>query len=379
LSEHVLVVEPAREERALLRSCLETAGYRVSTADCGEPALRAFEQAPADVVLLDVVAPGFEAFATCKRLRQLPSGAQAAIVCLTPRPDSATQDQALEAGADDCLAKPLDRPELLLKVRSLLRFKHLAEHLARDSESLRRERDALLRAQKLRDETLALVVHDMKNPLAGVLSNAEYLVSSKGLSADQSECAHDILGAARRMHRQVMSLLDVNLREHGALLPALSTFDLAELAEQVLHGCAPALVDKMLRCVLEGETASLPVRADRDMIARLIENLIDNAMRSSPHASEITLVLGRKAELVELRVTDRGPRFSEAYRVQVFDTYVKPDEGVRRARKGRGLGLASCRAIAEAHGGSIELADAQPEGSTFRVLMPIGPKLRSSG
>jgi two-component system sensor histidine kinase KdpD len=104
--------------------------------------------------------------------------------------------------------------------------------------------------------------------------------------------------------------------------------------------------------------------------------LLENAVRSSPQAGVITFELSRNGDMVELRVTDRGPRFSAAYRARIFDTYVQQaDDTVRRARKGRGLGLASCRSIAQAHNGRIWLEDAQPEGSLFCVVMPIGPRL----
>jgi two-component system sensor histidine kinase/response regulator len=370
LSEHVLVVDPAREQRSLLQTYLESAGYRVSTADSSEPALRAFRAAPADVVVLDVVAPGFEGFATCKQLRSLPAGARAAILCLTPRPDTVTHALAIEAGADECLTKPLPERELLLTIRSTLRFKHLTDELARERERIRAERDAAVLEQRLRDETIALVVHDMKNPLAGVISNAEYLVTSKGLGADQQECAQDIMAASRRLHRLVMSLLDVNLREHGVLTPALANVDLSELIRQARHQCAPALVDKSLACVVVGTEAPHRVQGDGDMLARLVANLIDNAARSSPHGSEIRIELERQSAGVELCVTDHGPRFGPEYRARMFDAYLPADDALRRLRKTRGLGLASCRAIAEAHGGSIRCEDAVPEGSMLCVQLP---------
>ena len=366
LTEHVLVVEPAREERVQLQRSLETAGYRVSTVDAAEPALLAFQQAPPDAVLLDVVAPGFEAFATCRRLRQLPAGARAAILCLTPGPDSAAQDRALEAGADDCLAKPLHDRELLLKLRSLLRHKQESA----EYERIRSQRDALVRAQHLREETIALVVHDMKNPLAGVLSNAEYLVGSKGLNSDQTECARDILSASRRLHRLVMSLLDVNLREHGELTPSLGPVDLSEVVANAVHHAAPSLVDKQLRCTITGHNGPLQLRADRDMMLRLIGNLLDNAVRSSPFKGEIVIALAPQADAIRLEIIDRGGRLPPEYRTQIFEGYVAGDEALRRARKGRGLGLASCRAIVEAHGGTIQVEDAEPQGTQFVVTLP---------
>jgi two-component system, sensor histidine kinase and response regulator len=371
LSEHVLVVDPARERRSLLQTYLETAGYRVSTADGAEPALRAFRDEPADVVLLDVVAPSFDGFATCKRLRELPAGAHAAIVCVTPRPDTATQARALEAGADDCLSKPFEDRELLLTIRSALRFKHFTEALTQDRERLREERDAALAAQRLQNETIALVVHDMKNPLAGVISNAEFLVNSKGLTTDQFDCAQDIMGASRRLHRLVMSLLDVNLREHGVLTPALQTIDVSELVRQVQHESALSIADKSLKCILTGTEQPVQMAADRDMISRLIANLFDNAARSSPHGSELRVDVVRKRDAIQIQVTDRGARLPPEYRARMFDAYLPADDSLRRVRKSRGLGLASCRAIAEAHGGSIRCDDALPEGSTLTVELPV--------
>jgi two-component system sensor histidine kinase/response regulator len=371
LSEHVLVVDAAREQRSLLQTYLETAGYRVSTSEGGEPALQAFRNAPADVVLLDVVAPGFEGFATCKQLRELPAGAQAAILCLTHRPDTATQARALEAGADDCLTKTLQDRELLLTIRSALRFKHLAEELTREREQMRAERDAMMLSQRMRDETIALVVHDMKNPLAGVISNAEYLVNTKNLAGDQKDCALDIMAASRRLHRLVMSLLDVNLREHGVLTPSLGTLNLVELIEQARHQCDLSLTDKALRCLVTGADTPARLQGDRDMLARLLANLIENAARSAPHGTEIQIAIDRQPELFELRVTDRGKRLSPEHRARAFDAYLPADEGLRRVRKTRGLGLASCHAIAEAHGGSIRCEDAQPEGTAFIVQLPV--------
>jgi signal transduction histidine kinase len=236
----------------------------------------------------------------------------------------------------------------------------------------REERDDLRRSQQLRDETLALLVHDMKNPLAGVLSNAEYLITSKGLTPDQNDCARDILSASRRLHRLMLSLLDVNLREHGMLLPSLVTVDLTALTRQVLAENAPGFQDKALQCHLSGTHAPIRLSADRDMLARLLANLLDHAVQVSPHGSAIGVALATgQPGTVEIKVSDRGPTHSPDARAHLFETYAVPEEAQRRARKGRGLGLASCRAISEVHGGSIRLEDAPGEGNVIRVLLPV--------
>lgn len=257
-----------------------------------------------------------------------------------------------------------------------------SEHEQRESDTLlgdelgdmREQRDDLRRAQRLRDETLALLVHDMKNPLAGVLSNAEYLITSEGLTQDQNDCARDILSASRRLHRMLLSLLDVNLREHGMLVPALTRVDLSALAHKAVDQNAPNLPDKALECQLSGASAPLPMLGDRDMLVRLFANLLDNASASAPHGSAIAIALAvPQLGQVEIKVSDRGAPPADDARAQLFEAYVAPEEAQRRARKGRGLGLASCRAIAEAHGGSIQLEDLPGEGTFIRVLLPTAP------
>jgi signal transduction histidine kinase len=369
-SVHVLVVDEHAQNRGLARAFLENAGYRVSIAEEGDAAVRAFSQMPADLVLLDVVQPGMDGFATCERLRQLPAGEQAAIVFITSLDDLAAQRRALEAGADDFLIKPLQRGELLLRVQSVLRSKHIHGEQERASELIRLQRDELVRLQRQREENIALLVHDMKNPLAGVLSNAEFLMSSGGLDPDQGECAYDILSASLRLHRMVMSLLDVSQSEHGVLRPAPVALDLNELVMSIRAQCAPKLRDKSLTLTVVLPPEPIRIEADRDMLMRLLANLLDNAMRHAPSNSSIGLEVHVEPDAIELRVSDAGPSIPEAERLELFESYVQLRDTAARLRARRGLGLSSSRAVVQAHGGRIWVEDCAGEGATFCVRLP---------
>lgn len=366
---HVLVVDEHAQHRGLAQSVLENAGYRVSIADAGDAAVRAFSQTPADLVLLDVMPPS-DGLATCKRLRELPEGEHAAIVFLTSQDDLNAQRTVLESGADDLLMKPLKRSELLLRVQSVLRSKHLLGEQERASELIRMQRDELMRLQRQREETIALLVHDMKNPLAGVLSNAEFLVTSGELHGDQGECASDILNASRRLHRMVMSLLDVSQSEHGVLTPKCSAVDLTALLMSVRSQCGPKLRDKSLTLTVVVPQEPIVLEADRDMLTRLIANLLDNAMRYAPAHSSIGLEVHREYDAVELRVSDAGPPIPPAERAELFESYVRLQDTAARMRARRGLGLSSSRAVAEAHAGRIWIEDGSSEGATFCVRLP---------
>jgi two-component system sensor histidine kinase/response regulator len=367
---HVLVVNDHVQNRELTQTFLEHAGYRVSTAEQGDAAVRAFAQTPADLVLLDVMLPDTDGFTTYQRLRQLPSGDQAAIVFVTSDDDPGTQRRALESGADDLLMKPLQRSELLLRVQSVLRSKHLHGEQERASELIRLQRDELMRLQRQREENIALLVHDMKNPLAGVLSNAEFMVTSGGLDTDQSECANDILHASRRLHRMVMSLLDVSQSEHGMLRPASVSFELTELVMSVRSQCAAKLRDKSLTLTVVLPPEPIPIEADRDMLMRLLSNLLDNAMRHAPANTSVGLEVHADDDAIELRVSDAGPSIPEPERGEIFDSYVQLEDRAARLRARRGLGLSSSRAVVEAHGGRIWVEDCAREGATFCVRLP---------
>jgi two-component system sensor histidine kinase/response regulator len=369
-NSHVLIVDQHPKTREIAQAFLEHAGYRVSLAAEPEAALRAFSQTPADLVLLDVAANASDGFVTCKRLRQLPAGEQAAIVFVTSQDDLGTQHKALESGADDFLMKPLQRTELLLRVQSLLRSKQLHEEHERAAERIRTQRDDLIRLQRQREEHIALLVHDMKNPLAGVLSNAEYLVSSRGLDSDQSDCAYDILNASRRLQRMVMSLLDVSQSEHGVLRPELTRVDLGELISNVRSQCAPKLRDKALTLTVVLQDEPLTLDADRDMLLRLLANLLDNALRYAPNGSSVSLEAHKDNGFCELRVSDQGPPIPEAERAQLFESYVQLQDSEARLRARRGLGLSSTRAVAQAHGGRAWVESSNGEGAVFCVRLP---------
>ena len=113
-----------------------------------------------------------DGFETCRRLRALPGGADVPILFLTALGDLGTHKAALDSGADDFLTKPINRTELLIRVRSLLRIRRLSDELRRNYDVIRSQRDELLAAQRQQLELATLIVHDLKNPLSSILSNA---------------------------------------------------------------------------------------------------------------------------------------------------------------------------------------------------------------
>jgi signal transduction histidine kinase len=372
----VLVVDDNLQNREVAEGHLVGAGYEAIQAEGGAEALAIIEGRRPDLVLLDVLMPGMDGFETCRRIRALPEVGDTPVLFLTALGDLATHKAALDSGADDFLTKPINRTELLIRVRSLLRIKRLSDELKRNYDVIREQRDALLLAHRQKEELTALIVHDLKNPLSSILSNAEYMLGRGGLGSDERESLGDMLRASQAMVRLVMNLLDVARSEDGALVPYVTEFELDGLLGDVCKEMGRRVEDKEQRIVLTVASDLRPLRADRDLLRRMVENLIDNAYKYSPRRSTIAIealaaTMDDGAEpAVEIRVRDEGDGIPVSYRQSIFEKYMRVDDGRGGGRNSHGLGLVFCRRAVGVHGGAIWVDDGAGPGSCFCVRLP---------
>jgi len=368
--QRILVIDDNIQNRQVAEGHLVAAGYAVVLAEGGEQGIVAFKEKTPDLVILDILMPGLDGFETCKRLKLLPDGRSVPVVFLTALGDLGSSHKAMESGADDFLTKPINRTELLIRVRSLLWVKRLHDELSQGYDLIRSQRDALLQAQRQKEELSALVVHDLKNPLTAILANARYLAGQEYLEEDDRAALRDVLGAAQSMHRMVMNLLDISRSEDGTLVPRLVEVDLRALIEEICRVATKRAEE--LKLSLKRNVGILTIRADKELLQRLVENLVDNSIKYTPAGGSIHVQAQGAADgSVEIRVTDEGHGVPQEYREKIFERYVQLDRDAEaHAWTSRGLGLAFCRLAAEAHGGRIWVEENKPKGSTFCVRIP---------
>jgi len=368
----VLVVDDNLQNREVAEGHLVGAGYAAIQAESGERALALLAEQQPDLILLDVLMPGMDGFETCRRIRSLAQGGDVPVLFLTALGDLATHKAALDSGADDFLTKPINRTELLIRVRSLLRIRQLSEERKRNYEVIRSQRDALLEAQRQKEELTALIIHDLKNPLSSILTNAQFCVAQKGLGAAERESLQDVLRASQSMVRMVMNLLDISRSEDGALVPQLTEFALPALVDEVCSEMGRRIDDKSQRMRLEVGADVRTLRADRDLVRRVLENLVDNASKYGPRHGTIGLEVARSAGVVEIRVRYEGEGIPAAFHQKIFEKYARVDgRTVHEVRNSHGLGLVFCRLAVEVHGGRIWVEDNRPRGSCFCVSLPL--------
>lgn len=366
----ILVVDDNAQNRELAQATLEDEGYEVVVAASGEEGIQAFEDRKPDCILLDVRMPGLDGFAVCTKIRSLPGGTDTPIVFLTALRDVDTFDRALAVGGDDFLTKPVRPAELVVRVQAALKLRWMNAELREHYDLVRRQRDDLMRLQLQKERLTAFVVHDLKNPVAAMDLHAQFLLRDPELPARARESVQSIRDEARSLLRLVLNLLDISKSEEGQLAPRLVDVDLESLVADTVE--AHAVRAHAAGVTLERSVEPAPLKGDADLLRRVLENLIDNAIRHSPARSVIRVSTKPSGGAVELRVADAGPGVAAEMREKVFERFVQVDSGERPVtRSGRGLGLAFCKLAVEAHGGTIWVEDAKP-GAVFCVRIPNG-------
>jgi K+-sensing histidine kinase KdpD len=240
--------------------------------------------------------------------------------------------------------------------------------LARREAEIRTQHASLLRLQSQKDELGSLIVHDLKNPLAAMLVNTNFLTESATLSEDERVAVYEIEESVGRMNSMVMNLLDIGRAEEGMLQPRLTRVALHTLLESIGHS-ASRRAHQQRQSIVVSAPSDLTVQADVDLLRRILENLVDNCLKYSATSAPIRLEAAGSDDFVEIVVRDEGPGIPRADRDRVFHRYTRLEGYGTPQRMSRGLGLSFCQLAVEAHGGKIWVDDNLPRGSAFHVRL----------
>jgi signal transduction histidine kinase len=225
-------------------------------------------------------------------------------------------------------------------------------------------------AQRIKDDFLSIVSHELRTPLTSIQGYSQLLESrlTGALDPESKEMAHlrVIRSQVGRMRRLVDDLLDVSrIDRRGAVSIEPVDFDLTDEVREAAARIAREHADRPVEVRTSG---TLPVRADRDRIAQVLANLLENAVKYSPDGGPIRITADGRGGEVEVTVSDTGIGISPEHRENVFERFYQADGDVGRRRfGGLGLGLYISRAIIDAHGGRIWSA-ANVEAGTGSVF-----------
>lgn len=230
------------------------------------------------------------------------------------------------------------------------------------------ERKAL---DALRDTLTEFIIHDLRAPLSNIISSLEFL--NMFLPANDGENLHEVLSiasrSAQRMFRLIMSLLDINRLEKGQTITERALDDPVRLIDEALDAVRPTSEGKRQSLKVEAEKNLPQIWVDHDMIARVLINLIDNAVKYTPNEGSILVKARRAGRQIEFSVKDSGPGIPAEEKEAVFNRFYRVK--AEQKKTGFGLGLSFCKLAVEAHGGKIWVEGAPGEGSCFVFQLPL--------
>jgi len=389
----VLVVNDDRASLLALTSLLEAradeGNYTVLSARSGQEALRQVLLHDFAVILLDVNMPGMDGLETAEAIHQRARSADIPIIFVTAfLADEIDRLKAYQRGAADFLFTPVIPQILHAKVSVFVTLAVKNEELKRQAEALSQhaleltatnrrlmremeERQAAERKSHAKDEFLAMLGHELRNPLSAI-SSASSLIGLPGANGESVARARTIIQRqSQHLSRIVDDLLDLSRAMSGKILLARQPLDLSNLVASCLETFRAT--GRSAGYGISVELAPGWVDGDPTRLEQIVSNLLDNAFKYTPSGGDIVIALGRENGVGEvvLTVRDTGVGIPSELLPHVFDVFVQGAISIDRSQGGLGIGLSLVRRLVELHGGRVACTSAGAGlGSCFEIRLP---------
>jgi two-component system, sensor histidine kinase and response regulator len=395
----VLIVD---DDPALLEALPETlrlrmAGLQVDTTDSGPAALERLGETDYDALVVDIKMPGMDGLELLTEIKRICPDTPT--ILITGHGDHDLAVDALRAGAQDYVTKPIDRDYFVASLGRAIQCHKLSREVATKRIELlhhtdeleacvqertlelrealhreqlaRRELDAANRQleelSRQREMFVSLVAHDLAAPLTTIRGYAE-LLGRAGVEAEHQERARTVIvSETTRLARLVGDLAETTQVMTGRFRIRLGSYDIVEVIQEQVELARARAESRTIRL---DAPRSLMLVCDRDRLAQVVANLLTNAIKYAPNG-EIDVNVGLEGEQVMVSVHDQGPGIPEEQAKRIFQPDVRlDDEAAPTAAEGRGFGLHIAKGIVEAHGGRIWV-ESSDGGARFCVLLPL--------
>ncbi len=357
----ILLVDDNADMRDYMRRLLGER-WHVETASDGVEGLAAAFRDPPDLVLADVMMPGLDGFGLLRELRADPRTRTVPLVMVSARAGEEARVEGLEAGADDYLIKPFSARELVARVGTQLAMGRLR---ARTEEALRE-------ADRRKDQFLALLAHELRNPLMPIRLGAEILRSAGNMPAPAERARAVIDRQVTYMVRLIDDLLDVSRIPRGKLDLRSERMDLAAVVRVAVEDRRGTFEASRLSLELTVPERPVWVMGDGARIAQVVGNLLQNALKFTDAGGRVAVRVEIQDDAAVVRIADTGIGIATSELTRIFEPFSQVDQSIGRSRGGLGLGLALVKGLVGLHGGSVRVHSEGPGlGSEFFVTLPL--------
>ncbi len=357
---NILVVDDTPANLHLLMGMLKESGYKVRSVSAGKFALQTAKHNPPDLILLDVIMPEMNGYEVCERLKADEQLAEIPVIFISALNETMDKVKAFQVGGVDYVTKPFQLREVQARVATHLEL-HRQRHLIQESY------EQLRRLEELRDNLVHMVVHDMRTPLTSIKGFLQMLNTVEGerMSDDGREYVAIATADADNLIELINSLLDVSKMEAGEMTLDLGECNLIDIIREVM-GKVESLRENR-QFTLDAPEEPMTVLGDARLLARIIQNLLGNALKFTPDGGCISVGLEADQRGVRVYVRDSGPGIPDESLERIFEKFGRVTPRQNQRQYSTGLGLTFCKLAVEAHGGSIGVDSEVGKGSTLLV------------
>ncbi len=364
----VLIVDDERDLVAMLAYNLDKKGYQISTAYDGFEAWKKIESEKPDLLILDLMMPNLDGWELCRLVRrsQTKEINDIGILMLTARAMPEDRIFGLEIGADDYLTKPFSLNELVLRVEKLASKR-------KSTYQLKEEMEWLQSSMHRKETDLKRVVHDLRNPLLSIGASAKRM-----LRRSQNEEELKILGMIYDSSVRLTGWIDDTL-SYNKLETEIKEVDIQHLIQQVITLLKETSEEKKIEISFDPSAPIPHVFCHEQLMFRTIENLLNNALKYTPHGGRVDVTVmpylqWKEGGFVEISIKDTGIGIMEDEIHRIFEPFYRGRNNSGQA--GAGLGLSLAKQTVESHGGKILVQSEPLRGSIFSILMPVKPRIK---
>ncbi len=366
----ILIVDDEPRNIRLLKGILYAEPYHLLTATSGPEALRIIQEHNPDLILLDIMMPGMSGYDVCQQVKSMPAYRMIPVVMVTALYEVSDRIQAIEAGADDFLSKPVDATELLVRVRSLVRVRQLYVEVER------------ITAERLR--FMAGVAHDIRSPLNALTLNLEMIAGNLPENEQVQDIWSRVPPCIDRIQMLASDIMNYYKIEAGQFEFEIGLHQAHDVVQHVLDIAQPIADEKHIG-LLAGSVDIVTAYMDHGSIVQVLLNLVTNAISYTPADGSVILnvydlahghyqlplnhyppVLALPVEGVVFEVQDTG----QGIAMQDFNRVFSEFDRLKADQDGVGLGLPVSQRLVRLHDGDIWFASIVGKGSTFAFYLP---------
>jgi DNA-binding response OmpR family regulator len=354
-SKYILIVDDNPHNLKLLGNTLQHEGYKLAAAMSGDEALEILESSPVDLILLDVMMPGTDGFETCQKIKKNKEWAEIPVIFITALNDIQNLVRAFDSGGADYITKPFQQRELLARVKTHIELRTIHQELQNTIIA--------------RDKLYSLVAHDIRSPLATIITLMEGLETTPFESKEFYQLIEELNVTTRETFEMLEDLLIWAKNQIGTIQPNKEVVVVEEVVQELIPLLERQTEKKDIE-LIHTFPPNFTLLVDRKMFKTVLRNLVSNSIKFTPKGGEIKIMGKLKGQTSSVEIIDTGIGMTAEISNQLKENTNYWSTTGTEGEKGSGLGLKLCSEFIRKNSGELDIDSIPGCGTNFKILFP---------